>query len=176
VAARMRLSGPGGETDAVAPSPAGTECRVGRSDADEIDTRPREGAILRVGGRTVEVHRDGDAVWLVDDGVPTRWAPALDLAARHVAAGSLEAPMPGVVLDVRTQSGASVEEGDVLLVLESMKMELTVVAPRDGTVGEVHVRAGDHVKQGEILVSVGRPEAERVDQDAGPDAQRRSPE
>jgi acetyl-CoA/propionyl-CoA carboxylase biotin carboxyl carrier protein len=128
--ARMRLTGPDGIVDAVAQLADGAEPRF------------------------VEVVADGDAVWLIDDGVPTRWAPAPDLAAAHAAAGSLEAPMPGVVLDVRTETGAEVAEGDVLLVLESMKMELTVVAPTDGVVGELHVRAGDHVTQGQILVAV----------------------
>ena len=104
--------------------------------------------------RPVEAIRDGDAVWIVDDGVPHRFAPAVDVAGAHAAEGSLEAPMPGVVLDVRTEPGASVGEGDVLVVLESMKMELTVVAPAAGTVGDVHVRAGDHVARGATLLTV----------------------
>src|SRR5690606_27090239 len=104
--------------------------------------------------RPVEAIRDGDAVWIVDDGVPHRFAPAVDVAGAHAAEGSLEAPMPGVVLDVRAEPGAAVAEGDVLVVLESMKMELTVVAPAAGTVGDVHVRAGDHVARGATLLTV----------------------
>jgi acetyl-CoA/propionyl-CoA carboxylase biotin carboxyl carrier protein len=129
--ARMRLHGPDGLVDATA------------SPGDAIEV-----------ARRVEVIRDGDAVWLVDDGVATRWAPADEVAGEHVGGGSLEAPMPGVVLDVRTHAGAVVTEGDVLVVLESMKMELTVVAPADGTVGDVHVSVGEHVARGQALVEV----------------------
>jgi acetyl-CoA/propionyl-CoA carboxylase, biotin carboxylase, biotin carboxyl carrier protein len=105
--------------------------------------------------RRVEVIRDGPAAWLIDDGVVSRWEPAADdAAAHHAAAGSLEAPMPGVVLDVRTQPGAAVAEGDVLVVLESMKMELAVQAPGDGVVADVLVTAGERVARGQPLVEV----------------------
>ena len=70
-------------------------------------------------------------------------------------AASLEAPMPGNVLAVKVREGDSVSEGDVLVVLESMKMELQVVAPVDGVVGELAVSEGDQVSRGEPLVAVG---------------------
>jgi 3-methylcrotonyl-CoA carboxylase alpha subunit len=116
------------------------------------------GDVLEVVGadgltRHVEVIHDGPAVWLVDDGTPTRWEPAADDAVtRHAVAGSLDAPMPGVVLDVRTEPGAAVAEGDVLVVLESMKMELAVQAPDDGVVADVLVAAGERVARGQSLV------------------------
>ncbi len=70
-------------------------------------------------------------------------------------AASLEAPMPGNVLAVKVGEGDSVSEGDVLVVLESMKMELQVVAPADGVVGDLAVSEGDQVSRGEALVAVG---------------------
>jgi acetyl-CoA/propionyl-CoA carboxylase biotin carboxyl carrier protein len=151
---RMRLRAPDGTlVEATAPPdptpPPGRvaiSTRLPRSDRQT----PRGGG----SGREVEVVRDGDAVWLVDDGVPTRWEPAAEVAAEHAGSGSLEAPMPGVVLDVRAQPGDAVEAGDVLVVLESMKMELTVVAPAAGVVGAVHVSAGEHVARGQALVEV----------------------
>ncbi|MFN8204210.1 MAG: biotin carboxylase N-terminal domain-containing protein [Solirubrobacteraceae bacterium] len=119
---------------------------------------PADGALLvrdeDGATRPVDVVRDGDGVWLVDDGVPSFWAPATDSAAQHHGSGSLEAPMPGVVLDVRAQLGAGVEEGDVLVVLESMKMELSVAAPAAGTVAELHVQKGDPVTRGQVMVVV----------------------
>jgi acetyl/propionyl-CoA carboxylase alpha subunit len=70
------------------------------------------------------------------------------------ADGALEAPMPGSVLSVRVAAGDDVSQGDVLVVVESMKMELTLTAPRDAAVLEVRVAEGDQVKQGQSLIEL----------------------
>jgi acetyl-CoA/propionyl-CoA carboxylase, biotin carboxylase, biotin carboxyl carrier protein len=75
------------------------------------------------------------------------------------AHGALEAPMPGSVLSVLVTAGDEVEEGDVLVVVESMKMELTVAAPRAATVRTVDVAEGDQVEQGQALVELEAAEA-----------------
>lgn len=62
--------------------------------------------------------------------------------------------MPGKVLIVETANGQRVEEGDVLLVLESMKMELQITAPAAGTVEGLELEVGDRVAQGDALVAV----------------------
>jgi 3-methylcrotonyl-CoA carboxylase alpha subunit len=66
--------------------------------------------------------------------------------------GHLRAPMPGHVLDVRTAPGAQVKRGTVLVVLEAMKMEHSLVAPWDAVVSEVRVTAGERVDEGTELV------------------------
>jgi propionyl-CoA carboxylase alpha chain len=66
-------------------------------------------------------------------------------------AGSLLAPMPGVVRRVLAEVGAVVTAGQPLLVLEAMKMEQTVAAPADGVVAELRAKAGEQVSGGQVL-------------------------
>ena len=62
--------------------------------------------------------------------------------------------MPGNILDVKVAAGASVKAGDVLVILEDMKMENEIVAPQDGTVASINVHKGDTVNSGDTLVSM----------------------
>ena len=68
--------------------------------------------------------------------------------------GGLTAPMPGSVLATEVAAGASVSKGDLLLIMEAMKMEHRITAPRDGVVASVHVAVGDQVDNGQLLVSM----------------------
>ena len=62
--------------------------------------------------------------------------------------------MPGNILDVKVSNGTAVKAGDVLVILEAMKMENEIVAPQDGTVASVNVNKGDTVEAGQTLVSM----------------------
>ncbi len=66
----------------------------------------------------------------------------------------LRAPMPGLVVTVPVEEGQPIKKGQVLVILESMKMQNELKAPRDGTLGRVRVRAGETVEQKQILLSV----------------------
>lgn len=85
----------------------------------------------------------------------TRAESAGPRVRRTKTAGAINAPMPGVVLNVQVSAGQEVAKGDPLLVLEAMKMENVLRAPRDGKVAEVLVNAGDQVKHGDPLVKLG---------------------
>ena len=66
----------------------------------------------------------------------------------------LKAPMPGMVISIPVADGQKVEKGDVLLVLESMKMQNELKSPRPGTVSRIRVKPGDSVEQKQTLLSV----------------------
>ena len=66
----------------------------------------------------------------------------------------VESEVTGNVWKVEVEVGDSVQEGDVLLILESMKMEIPVEAPSDGTVAEIHIAQGDQVQEGDVLVTL----------------------
>jgi propionyl-CoA carboxylase alpha chain len=98
---------------------------------------------------TREVYVDGP-----DRSVRLREVPRFTDPADAVASGSLLAPMPGTVVAVKLDAGAEVAAGDVVLVLEAMKMQHTVTAPHDGTVTEINVEPGSQVASGEVLAVV----------------------
>lgn len=69
-------------------------------------------------------------------------------------AHTVTAPMPGVILSVNVNNGDTVKRGDVLLILEAMKMENEIVSPRDGKIVSVNVEKGASVNAGDILLSI----------------------
>ena len=77
-------------------------------------------------------------------------------AAKSAGAGSIKvaSPMPGKILDVKAKVGDAVKKGQVLLILEAMKMENEVVAPEDGTVASIDVAVGAMVEAGDTLASL----------------------
>lgn len=87
---------------------------------------------------------------------PVKAAAPAKKAKASGAAGSVKvsAPMPGKIIAVKKDASAAVKKGEVILVLEAMKMENEIVAPQDGTVASVNVGAGDAVEAGDVLATM----------------------
>ena len=82
-------------------------------------------------------------------------APAPAAAAPAGAGEQVTAPMPGTILAVNVTSGSAVKKGDVLMILEAMKMENEIMAPCDGAVTSVSVTKGAAVESGTLLCTIG---------------------
>ena len=94
----------------------------------------------------------------VDRPRPLRAAPKAAPAPAAAPAGkgeNINAPMPGNILDVRVANGQAVTAGQILMILEAMKMENEIIAPCAGTVSNLSVQKGSTVSSGQLLCSIG---------------------
>lgn len=104
-------------------------------------------------GDSVHVHLNGRA-WRIDRVDPARGAAG----GAAGAPGDSVAPMPGVVIKHVASPGAAVREGDALLVIESMKLQMTITAGRDGVVASLPFAAGQTFQRGAVLAHVAAAE------------------
>ena len=82
-------------------------------------------------------------------------APAAKPAATGTAGSvKITSPMPGKILDVKAKVGDAVKKGQVILILEAMKMENDIVAPEDGTVASINAAVGSAVEAGETIATL----------------------
>lgn len=81
-------------------------------------------------------------------------APKAAPSPAQAGANAVSAPMPGTILDIKVTEGQSVKAGDVLLILEAMKMENEIVAPTDGKVAKISASKGAAVNTGDALITL----------------------
>lgn len=119
-----------------------------------IAIRPGE---IRAGDRIVWAASNGDMRWVFIDGQVHTFDVQVEEAygsRRARQPGGLAAPMPATVARILVSAGAHVRAGDILIILEAMKMELPVRASSDGVVATVRCREGELVQPGQDLIEI----------------------
>ncbi len=124
----------------------------------EVSRRDGRLEAIRIGQDVfrIRVAREKERVFVWCAGEVREFLRAGRRSARMVeAAGGLAAPMPGRVRRIVAKAGSSVARGDVILILEAMKMEHAIRAPRAGTVEKIFHAEGDLVEAGAVLAAIG---------------------
>jgi len=106
----------------------------------------------------IDQHQDRWLIHNSDGEIELQEMPRFPQLHLTALSGGLTAPMPGKVLAISTSEGDAVSQGQVLLVLEAMKMEHQISAPRDGTVISINVSEGDQVANSELLIELAEEE------------------
>lgn len=110
---------------------------------------------ITVNGNVYDVTvEEGAATSAPKAAAPKAAAPKAAPKAAGQGSVKVNSPMPGKILSVKTSVGQAVKKGEVLMILEAMKMENEVVAPEDGTVASIDVAAGDSVEAGVVLATL----------------------
>lgn len=112
---------------------------------------------VNVNGTNYEVAvelMDETAVAAAAPAAPAAPAPAAPAAAPAAGGEAINSPMPGTILSVKVSEGAAVTKGQVLMVLEAMKMENEIMSPADGTVTGLAVADGATVTSGQLLCTI----------------------
>ena len=111
----------------------------------EVDVSESDAVLLNV----------SDAAPVASAAAPVQAAPAAAPAVQSTAEGAkVLSPMPGTILEVKVQNGQAVKAGDVMFILEAMKMENDIVAPQDGTVKQIVVSKGASVDTDAVLAVI----------------------
>lgn len=111
----------------------------------EVDVSESDAVLLNV----------SDAAPVAPAAAPVQAAAAAAPAAQSTAEGAkVLSPMPGTILEVKVQNGQAVKAGDVMFILEAMKMENDIVAPQDGTVKQIVVSKGASVDTDAVLAVI----------------------
>lgn len=133
----------------------------------KLDGQDSTVTVYEAGSGEVDIGIDGQRTRYRIDQVGRRWLlhgnttavelveqPRYPIPGAADMTGGLVAPMPGAVLATQVKQGDTVDQGQLLIILEAMKMEHRITAPRAGTVAGIHVDVGDQVENGQLLVTL----------------------
>lgn len=133
----------------------------------EAEIEPTEGVeVLELGDRKIVrtpsgastglAARTGDTIHVSFQGQVYVFEPikAGKAGAKSAATGDVRAPMPGLIVEVFVEQGSQVASGQKLLILEAMKMQLTITAPFDGLVSSIPAQKGAQIGDGQLLVHI----------------------
>jgi biotin carboxyl carrier protein len=111
---------------------------VEKIDADEPDHAPTHAPVVRTSAPATN----------------SRLAAPAPAAVASAGAGDVTSPLAGIVQAIEVAVGASVNEGDLVITLEAMKMFTPINAPATGTIQAIHVKIGDAVEEGQVLYTI----------------------
>ncbi len=129
-------------------------------DGETIEVRLREGHVVSIGEENYHIEVEESDVCIAGVAVPfhvhefTPGGAPGDHKAGGARGGRVKPPMPGKIVSIAINEGDEVQQGQVLLILEAMKMQNEIVAPGSGTVKKVHVKQGQNVEARDILVEI----------------------
>lgn len=115
---------------------------------------------------SARVINHNNKIWVYDaDGESQLMFNTIDYNQQDEQQGSLKAPMNGTIILVDTKAGQRVKAGDILMIMEAMKMEHTIKAPEDGTIKEIGFNVGDLVDEGALLIDMEPNNIEALEMD-----------
>lgn len=127
-------------------------------DGETFDAKLAEGGAVTLGGQTYRIHLQEREATIDGQPVPFRVLDVKTGTAGGEAGGvrgaRVKPPMPGKIVTVAVNEGDEVKAGQVLLILEAMKMQNEIVAPSAGSVKKVHVKPGQNVEGKDVLIEL----------------------
>ena len=128
----------------------------GGAAGDPIEPEIRETVVVEVGGKRLEVSLPAGLGGLGSGAGSAKKAPARkkSKAAGGAGGNSVTAPMQGTIVKIAVEEGQQVDEGELVLVLEAMKMEQPINAPKSGTVANIAAEVGATVSNGAVLLEI----------------------
>ena len=131
---------------------------VNKGKTQSSNNNYKNGATVTVNGKDYSIKLEGDKAIVngksYDVSITEGMKETAPVESSSAGSTEVKAPLPGAILKVIARSGDSVEEGDVLILMEAMKMETEIKAPRAGKIGSIRVDVGATVNPGQVLVTL----------------------